>query len=407
MVTYTYTAKHLQTGEMVKAEVSAENELAAAKLLNSQQLFPISIEPKSEAGLAKLSFLNSVGAKDRVIFSRQLSTLINAGLPLLQSLRTVQDQISSKPLQEIVKQVSSSVEGGSSLSAAFGMHPKVFNQIYVSLVAAGESSGTLDETLERLADQQEKDADIVSKIRGAMVYPFIVVLVIIGVLIFMLTTVLPQVGSLYKDLHKQLPFLTRMLLAISQFIMHDWWLAIILLGLGGYGANLFFKTDRGRTLTDTAKIKTPILGRMFMKVYMARLTRTLGTLLQSGIPMLQALAVVKNAINNTLVANSLSRAMNEIKGGKALSTSLEGDPRFLVLVPQMIKIGEQSGAIDDMLNKVASFYEKEVDQEVKNLSATLEPVMMIVLGLTVGLVIAAILLPVYSLVGSGGVSNLK
>jgi type IV pilus assembly protein PilC len=409
MLTFVYTAHKNDTGEIIKAEVQAENERAASKLLMAQNLFPISIDEKGKNDLlAKAGFGERVSAKDRIIFTRQLSTLINAGLPLTQSLRTVTEQVQNKALAAILHEVVAAVEGGSALSAAFGKYPKVFSDIYVSLVAAGEASGSLDKALERIANQQEKDAAILSKIRGALIYPIIVIAVIVLVLIFMLTTVLPQVGSLYHDLHKQLPLLTRVLLGISGFIQHFWYIVAVAVG----GLTLFIRnwshTDSGRSVLDRFKLNAPIFGKIFRKVYMARFSRTLGTMLQSGIPMLEAIRIVSSAIDNVHVEAVLEKAMQGVKGGKALSSTLEGhEDTFIKLVPQMIKIGEQSGAIDSMLDRVATYYENEVDEEVKNISTTIEPVLMIFLGVTVGGVIAAILLPVYSLVGSGGVDQIK
>ncbi len=409
MFTFTYTAHKNETGEIVKADVQAENERAAAKLLMTQGLFPISIENKATASLFKKSGLGShVGAKDRVIFTRQLSTLINAGLPLTQSLRTVGEQVTNKTLHAVAVEVVASVEGGTSLSQSFAAHPEIFNDIYVSLVAAGEASGSLDKSLERIANQQEKDAAILSKIRSALIYPVIVLGVIVAVLIFMLTTVLPQVGGLYKDLHKSLPFLTQALLNISNFIMHFWFLVIIAcVGLVMALRN-YLKTESGRSIWDSFKLNMPLFGKIFRKVYMARFSRTLGTLLQSGIPMLEAMRIVKDAVDNVHVEAVIEKAMQGVKGGKTLSSMLENNEgTFLRLVPQMIKIGEQSGAIDSMLDRVALYYENEVDEEVKNISTTIEPLMMVILGVTVGGVIAAILMPVYSLVGSGSIDNLK
>ncbi|MBW3538214.1 type II secretion system F family protein [Candidatus Parcubacteria bacterium] len=407
MITFVYSAKHMKTGESVKAEVQAENAHAAAKLLMAQNLFPITVTNKADQkGLAAMFGLGSrISTKDRIIFTRQLATLINAGLPLLQSLRTVKGQISNPALQDVVQNVSNSVEGGSTLSAAFAEHPKVFNQIYVALIAAGETSGSLDKTMERIADQQEKDAAIVSKIRGALIYPIIVLMVILGVLAFMLTTVLPQIGQLYADLDKPLPFLSAVLVSLSHFIIKFWWLVPVLLVMAGLGLRNLLKTEQGKRFADRMKVKLPLFGRIFRKVYMARYSRTLGTLLGSGIPLLEALDIVRKAINNVLLEESIERSMGEVKGGKALSETLEDDPQFLVLVPQMIKIGEQSGAIDEMLGRVATFYENEVDTEVKNLSTTIEPLLMVVLGVLVALVIAAVLFPVYSLVGGGGLDN--
>lgn len=408
MLTFVYTAHKAESGEIVKAEVQAENERAAAKVLMAQNLFPISIDPKDKVNLLSKSGLGSrVGAKDRIIFTRQLSTLINAGLPLTQSLRTVSEQIQNKTLHEVVVNVVSSVESGLSLSQSFAQHPKIFSDIYVSLVQAGEASGSLDKALERIAMQQEKDAAIVGKIRSALIYPIIVLGVIVAVLVFMLTTVLPQVGSLYKDLHKPLPMLTQILLAISSFIVNYWYIVIIMGGAGVFALRNYIKTERGRAMADNFKLHMPLFGKIFRKVYMARFARTLGTMLQSGIPMLEALRIVKDAIANVHVEAVIEKSMQGVKGGKALSSTLEGHEEFIKLVPQMIKIGEQSGAIDSMLDRVATYYETEVDDEVKNISTTIEPLLMVVLGVTVGGVIAAILLPVYSLVGSGGVDNLK
>lgn len=408
MVTFVYTAKNLDTGQMVKAEVQADSDMSAAKVLMGQRLYPISIEPKDAGGLlAMLPFANHIGYKDRVVFTRQLATLINAGLPLVQSLRTVRDQITSKPLQSVVDDIIANVEGGKSLASAFALHPTVFNNVYVNLVAAGESSGTLDKALERLATQQEKDAAILSKIRSALIYPVIVVVVMIGVVIFMLTTVLPQIGTLYKDLNKPLPFLTAVLLAISNFISHQWYLAIIILGGIGYGFYYFFKSEKGKYIADGIKLNMPLFGQLFRKMYMARFARTLGVLISTGVPLLEALAIVKNAVSNSLVGGSIERASVKVKGGKSLSSSLENDPHFLILVPQMIAIGERSGAMDDMLDRVATFYENEVDEQVKNISTIIEPAMMVILGVTVGLIIAAILLPIYGLIGAGGLNNIK
>jgi len=400
MLTYHYKARDSKDGSLVTGEVQADNEQAAVKLIMDRKLFPVSVSDEAPAG-SLFSKKTRVKAKDRIIFTRQLSTLIGAGLPLVQSLRTVRGQMPSKPLQTIIDTIIANVEGGSTLSNAFGAHPKVFNQVYVSLISAGESSGTLDSTLERLANQQEKDAAIASKIRGAMIYPVIVMAVVFGVLVFMLTTVLPQVGSLYKDLGKTLPFLTQALLAISNFATNFWWLVIIAVAGLGYSIFNYSKSTSGARQIDELKLHTPVFGKLFMKVYMARYARTLGTLVQSGLPLLQALDITKDAVNNVLVADTIDESIKQVRGGKALSTSIEGAKTFLPLVAQMIKIGEQSGTIDKMLDRLATFYETEVDDEVKNLSTTLEPVMMVVLGLTVGLIVLAVLLPVYSLIGGG------
>lgn len=411
MITYVYTARNNQTGEPISAEVQAESEQSAAKLLIRQNLSPISIVQKDKPSALLGAFGDRVRTKEIVLFTRQLSTLISAGLPLTQSLSTVREQINSKPLLTVINQVISDVEGGSTLADAFAKHPKVFNNIYVSLIAAGEASGSLDKSLERIADQQEKDAELISKIRSAMIYPAIVLFVIIAVLLFMLTTVLPQVQQLYTDLGKELPLITAILVSVAKFIKNFWWLLIVLLIGGGIALYRYAKTPAGKRQFDQLKLRVPVFGKLFEKLYMARFCRTASVLLSSGLPMLEMMRITENSINNVHIEDALKRAADKVKGGKALSSALDAEPTFLKLVPQMTKIGEQSGTIDAMLAKTAQFYENELDTAVKNLSTTLEPVMMIGLGITVGLIVAAILLPVYGLINfdlsgaSGGTTS--
>jgi len=340
-----------------------------------------------------------------VLFSRQLSTLINAGLPLVQSLRSVSEQTQSKPLRIVLAKVIADVEAGSTLSAAFAKHPAVFNQVYISLIAAGEASGTLDKALERLAIQQEKDAELMSKIRGAMVYPIIVLLVMAAVLGFMLVKVLPQVQTLYEDLPgANLPLITRVLLAISNFIIHQWWIVAILVGLAVFFGTRWARTLGGKRVVDLWKMKAWPIGPLFMKMYMARFARTATTLVASGVPLLQVLQITSNAINNVHIQESITKAAEKVKGGKALSDSIAHDPNFLVLVPNMVRIGEQSGSLEGMLAKTAEYYEKEVDDEVKSISTIIEPVLMVVLGVVAFIIVAAVLLPIYGLAGQSFVN---
>lgn len=400
MLTFEYVAKDSDTNKQIKSTIQAESESAAAKLLLGQGIIPIQIKLKNDEG-SMLSglFRNRIKVKDRIIFTRQLSTLINAGLPLTQSLRTVAAQTASKPLALIINNVISSVEGGSSLSASMAKHPKVFNEVYVALVAAGEASGTLDKALERIARQQEKDAEMLGKVRSAMVYPVIVLVVIAGVIIFMLTQVLPQVEQLYKDLDRSLPFITAVMLSLSKFIINFWWLILLFLIAGVYFLNRYYHTANGRAFFDQLKMRWPIFGPLFMKLYMARFCRTGQTLMSTGVPMLEMLRITGRAVANVHVEKSVVRAAEKVKGGKSLSDALKGDDNFLPLVPQMINIGEQSGAIDTMMGKAADFYDDELDNTLKAISTTIEPVLMVVLALVAGLLVGAVLLPVYGLVG--------
>ncbi|MGB4800049.1 MAG: type II secretion system F family protein [Candidatus Saccharimonadales bacterium] len=398
MLTYNYTARNPQTGKLVKSTVQADSEGAAAKLISNEGL----VATRIAVAESSMSFANPlkgrIKLKDKVMFSRQLSTLINAGLPLLQGLRSVSQQTPNKSFRVVLSQVISDVEGGSSLASSMGKHPKVFNQIYLALVAAGESSGTLDKALERLALQQEKEADLNSKIRGAMVYPVVVLAVMVGVVAFMVVKVLPAVEAIYESMpNAHLPFITKFMLGVSHFTIRFWWLVLLILAVGVFLTSRWARTGPGKEAVDKIKMKGWPFGKLFMKVYMARFARTGTTLVASGVPLLQMLEITGKAVNNVHIERSIHTAMDKVKGGKSLADSIENDPNFLSLVPSMIKIGEQSGAMEQMLAKVADYYEKEVDTEVDNISSIIEPVMMILLGIVAFMIVAAVLLPIYGL----------
>ncbi len=397
MISYEYNAK-AKDGSPAKGIVEAESENAAAQLLIGQGLTPLNIRSKTEASGLLSRVSNKIRTKDKIIFTRQLATLINAGLPLTQSLRTVQEQTQSKALREVLAQVVSSVEGGNSFAKSLAKHPRVFNNVYVALVAAGEASGTLDKSLERIAFQQEKDADIVSKVRGALVYPIIVVIVITAVVIFLLTTVVPQIELIYKDFNKELPFLTGILIATANIIINFWWLILLITGAIVYFLIRWSKTSSGEVAVDTFKMKVPLFGDLFTKLYMARFCRTGETLMASGVMMLEMLRITAEAVDNVRVEKSIANAALKVKGGKALSEALKAETEtFLPLVPQMIRVGEQSGAIDKMMDKAATYYEIELDNKIKTISTTIEPVLMVVLAVVVGGIVLSILLPVYNL----------
>jgi type IV pilus assembly protein PilC len=399
MLTYNYVAKDPATGQRVKAEVQAENEQSAARLIHKEGLVPIEIT-LGGGGSNLLGKLHRVGAKDKVLFSRQLSTLINAGLPLVQSLRSVGDQTTNKKFRIVINQIIADVEGGSALSVAMAKHPDVFNQVYISLISAGEASGTLDKALERLAIQQEKDADLASKVKGAMIYPIIVLLVMLAVVGFMIVKVLPQVKVLYQGLPgANLPLITRILLGISDFIIHDWYIVIIALIILSIFGVRWSRTPSGKSVFDTLKMKMPPFGPLFMKMYMARFSRTGTTLVASGVPLLQVLQITSDAVNNVHIQASIRKAADKVKGGKSLSDSLTGDPNFLPLVPNMIHIGEESGSMEKMLEKTADYYEREVDDQIKAISTIIEPVLMVILGVVAFTIVAAVLLPIYGLAG--------
>ncbi len=403
MITYKYTAKDPASGKKVHAEVQADSEQAAAKLITNQGLAPLEIIPEGGSSNPLSSIFGRIKTKDKILFSRQLSTLINAGLPLLQSLRNVAGQATNKQFAVVISEVIGDIEAGSSFSESLSRHPDVFDQVYISLVAAGEASGTLDASLARLAEQQEKDADIVSKVRGAMIYPIVVMLVMVGVVAFMLIAVLPEVRSLYDGLpNVQLPILTRVLLAVSDFIINYWWLFLAIVGFLIFFFGKWARSLGGKKIVDKVKMRAWPIGELFMKMYMARFARTGTTLVASGVPLIQMLEITARSVNNVHIEKSLSQAIDKVRGGKALSDSISNDDNFLDLVPNMLRIGEQSGSMEDMLEKTAQYYEKEVDNQIKTISTIIEPLLMIVLGVVALTIVAAILLPIYSLVGTDG-----
>ena len=400
MKKYDYEARDSASNKIVKSVVQADSENAAAKLLTSQGFVPLKIELQDDKTSFFAKFSGRITTKDKVVFTRQLATLIGAGLPLAQSLRTVQEQTTNKRMQEIVQEIISDVEGGKSLSDSFAKHPEAFNKVYVALVSAGETSGTMDDSLKRLAAQQEKDAAMMSKIRGAMMYPSIVLVVIVLVIGFMLFTVVPQVEGLYRDLNKGLPFVTLMMIKTANFFSSLWWLVILAMIIGGYFLAQYLKTEQGIRTKDIFKLNVPLFKGMFRKMYMARFARTGQVLLSTGVPMLDMLRITSDAVNNVIISESILRASDKVKGGKALSASLSNEDYFLAMVPQMIKIGEQSGKIDEMMGKTAQVYEDELDEEIRALSTAIEPVLMVFLAIVAGTMVAAILLPIYSLVGN-------
>jgi type IV pilus assembly protein PilC len=397
---FDYQAKDGSTNKIVKATVQAESENAAAKLLIAQGFTPLEIKEVNEDGNFLGRIKGRITTKDKIVFTRQLATLIGAGLPLSQSMHTVLEQTANKRLQGVIEDIVTSIEGGKSLTESFSKHPEVFDKVFLALIAAGEASGTLDESLQRVAAQQEKDAATMSKIKGALTYPVIVLVVIFGVMGFMLLTVVPQVEKLYSDLKKPLPWLTQGMVSAADFAIAYWWLVIIVLIAVIYFARQYLKTNSGIRAMDSFKLNVPLFSGMFRKLYMARLARTGQTLLSTGVAMLDMLRITSEAVNNTIIADGVNRAAEKVKGGKALSDSLKTEDYILPLVPQMIKIGEQSGKIDEMMGKAAQVYEDELEEEIKTISTAIEPVLMVVLAVVAGGMVGAILMPIYSLVNT-------
>lgn len=397
---FNYKAKEKETGKSVKGSIQAENEQFAGRLLVEQGYIPESI---TEEGEGVLGSANRVTGKDRIMFTRQLATLIGAGLPLAASLRTVANQTEGKGMKAIIEEILAAVESGKSLYEAFSAHPEIFNGVYLALIQAGEKSGTLDLALKRLADQEEKDAAMMSKIKGALVYPAIILVVIIAVLAFMMIMVVPQVEGLYEDMGKELPGLTKLLVAISTFFGNFWWLVLMVVVAMCVGVFYFIKkTPSGRKIADSFKIHVPLFGGLFRKLYVSRFARTAEMMLATGVPMLDSVKIAIDSTSNVIVEEEYSKSLELIKGGKPLSASIEGLDYMLPLVPQMAGIGEESGKIDEMLGKAAQVYENELDEQINNISTMIEPILMVIMAGLIGVVVGGTLLPIYSLVNSVG-----
>ena len=399
MKRFNYRAKEKESGKIVKGNIQAENEQVAGRLLVEQGYIPQTVREEGAGLFGK----GHVSAKQRIMFTRQLATLIGAGLPLATSLRTVTDQTQDKAMKSVVEEILASVESGKSLYDAFAQHPAIFNGVYLALIQAGETSGTLDLALKRLADQEEKDAAMLSKIRGALVYPGIILGVIAAVLAFMMIMVVPQVRDLYEDMGEELPEMTKLLVAVSNFFAEFWWLLILLVGGIGFGTWYMIKnTTFGRKSMDTFKIHVPIFGALFRKLYASRFARTAEMMLSTGVPMLDSIKIAIDATNNKIIEEEYGKSLEIIKGGKPLSESLKDRNYMLPLIPQMASIGEESGKIDEMLGKAAQVYENELDEQITAISTMIEPILMVIMAGLIGVVIGGTLLPIYSLVNKVG-----
>jgi len=398
MKRFNYKAREKESGKLVKGSIQAETEQIAGRLLIEQGYIPQSVV---EEGGGLLGNKSRITNKDRIMFTRQLSTLIGAGLPLASSLRTVANQTEGKGMKAVIEEILTNVESGKTLYESFAAHPDVFNGVYIALIQAGETSGTLDLALKRLADQEEKDAAMMSKIKGALVYPAIILVVIIAVLAFMMIAVVPQVENLYADMGQTLPGLTQFLVNLTNFFGQFWWLiAIILVAIIGTIFYFVKKTTTGRKFLDSFKIHVPIFGGLFRKLYVSRFARTAEMMLATGVPMLDSVRIAIGAVSNLVVETEYSKSLEVIKGGKPLSASLEGLDYMLPLVPQMASIGEESGKIDEMLGKAAQVYENELEEQINSISTMIEPILMVIMAGLIGVVVGGTLLPIYSLVNS-------
>ncbi len=399
---FLYKARN-QEGVVQSGVVLAIDQNKAESLLAENGLVIISLENQEADLFEKFNpFGKSVSNKDLVLFSRQLATLISARVPIIQSLRILQEQIASKYLLQIVGDLIAAVENGDSLSNAMAKHDNVFGNVYLSLVKSGEVAGSLDKSLVYLADQLEKDYELRGKVKGALTYPIFVLVALVGIGLLMFKFVLPNLTSVLEEQGGTLPPVSVALIAFTNFFNKFWWVVIMIMAAAILGARFYITTESGRHNWDRMKIKFPIIGDIFVKIYLARFARNLSTLVVGGIPIIKALQIVSEIINNVIYRDIIVEAVTKIQAGKSISEGLSGHPEFPGIVTQMVKVGEQTAQLDDIMSKLAQFYEKEVDAKVSTLTTLLEPIIMIVLGIGVGVLVAGILLPIYNLASTAG-----
>lgn len=401
MATFSYTA-HNKRGEMQKGTVVAMDQSAAAANLNERGLTPILIKLDSgKKGGINLGFLNKFGGKvkltDKMVFSRQFATMINAGIPISQSLSILHSQTTNKKLKEVLGDAAKKVEGGDPLSSALAEHPDVFSPIYINMVKAGEAGGMLDEVLERLAVQMEKDAEIVSKIRSAMIYPSILTVVTFGAFAFLMVFLVPRMASIFEGLNTELPWYTKLMMGISSFLVNYGLYLVVGIVFGVIMLLRYRKTEKGRRFIDKLLLKLPVFGEIVVKVNVARFARTFGSLMSSGLSVLDALNTTATALGNSVFQDAIRSISKDVKAGKTIAEPLKSMTIFPPIVSQMVAVGEETGQLDKILIKLAGFYEKEVDSMVSGITSIIEPILIVTLGGLVGFIVVGVFGPLSQL----------
>jgi type IV pilus assembly protein PilC len=398
MPVYTYRGTN-RTGAAVSGEVAAGSKAELQNLLRRQQITPSKMSEKGREFNIP-TFGAGVNAKELAIFTRQFSVMIDAGLPLVQCLEILASQQENKTFQKVLTNTRAAVEGGATLSSAMRQSPKVFDGLYVNMVEAGETGGILDTILQRLSSYIEKNVKLQRAVKSALVYPIGVLTVAAGVIILLLWKVVPIFGTLFAGLGVDLPLPTKIVIAMSHFVGSYFGLLILIaIGAAIFGLKVWYGTPQGKLILDAIILKLPVIGILMRKIAVARFTRTLGTLISSGVPILEGLDITAKTSGNAVVEQALFKVRKALEEGKSLTDPLKESAIFPGMVTQMIAVGEQTGAMDAMLQKIADFYEEEVDAAVKDLLTALEPVMIVFLGLVVGGVVISMYLPLFSLIG--------
>jgi len=398
MPVFTYKGTN-RSGGSVSGELTASSKAELQNILRRQQITPTKMSEKGkEFNLP--SFGSGVNAKELAIFTRQFSVMIDSGLPLVQCLEILASQQENKTFQKVLAGTRASVEGGATLSAAMRQYPKVFDALYVNMVEAGETGGILDTILQRLSSYIEKNVKLQRAVKSALVYPVGVLTVAAGVIILLLWKVVPIFATLFAGLGVDLPLPTKIVINLSNIVGSIFgFLILVAIGAGIFGLKVWYGTPQGRFILDGVILKVPIVGVLMRKIAVARFTRTLGTLIASGVPILEGLDITAKTSGNAIVERALQQVRKSLEEGKSLTEPLKDSEVFPGMVTQMISVGEQTGAMDAMLQKIADFYEEEVDAAVKDLLTALEPIMIVFLGLVVGGVVISMYLPLFSLIG--------
>jgi general secretion pathway protein F len=398
---YEYRALNT-TGHTVKGIIDADSSKSARLKLRRNGIFPIELHEETAARSEKreldlLRFLRRIKLQETAVLVRQVSTLLSAGLPLVESLTAVIDQVPNPALKKIMTQVRERVNEGSTLADAFAQHPRVFSPLFVNMTRAGERSGALEIVLERLADFSEKQVAFRHKISAAMVYPILMTFIGLGVLGFLLGYVIPTVTQIFQDMKQTLPLPTLILIAVSDALRRFWWAGVVALVLMLFAIDRYSRTDAGRLVLDRLKLKAPIFGALALKVAIARFTRTLAILLKSGVPVLTSLDIVKNVVNNRVLQHIIEEARDNIREGQDIAPPLRRSQLFPPLATHMIAVGEKSGRLEDMLLRVSDAFETEVETTVQGLTALIEPLMILLMGAVVGFIALSILLPIFQI----------
>lgn len=397
MQIFSYLAKDARNEEKVGL-IEAPDERGAAALLRQHGLLAINLKPKTVVQVPIVGTrFGRVSNTEVVNFTRQMATMVNAGLTISESLNLISEQISNKKLGQIIANVQRQVEGGKALAESLSSYPETFSQIYVSLVKAGEQAGVLDNILGRLADTMEREREFRQKIRGALVYPAIIVVAMIGVIFIMLVFVIPKLTELYKQFGANLPLPTRILIAASDFALNFWWLVAILV-IGSYIAfSRFIKTAPGREIRDRLILRLPVWGKLKKNSILAEFARTLSLMVAAGIPILEALKSVGAALGNVIYQQALDGIALSVEKGFPLAAAMNQPEIFPPIIPQMVKTGEETGKLDEVLGRVAKYFESEAEQGVKTLTTAMEPLILIMLAFGVGFLILSVILPIYGL----------